>query len=82
MNTKIKKSIVGLMCIIGGAFSLYMIEKDSEVSFNGYLHLDNVEALASNEGWINDCVGIGSVDCNGRKVKSKSSIFSIPLLYK
>jgi hypothetical protein len=79
MNTKIRKSIIGVMCIIGVAFWAYTTKKSSDVHFNTYLQLANVEALASDEETATYCLGLGSIDCRGYKVESKAIIYSPPL---
>jgi hypothetical protein len=83
MNTKVKKSIIGVMCIIGVAFWAYMAKENSDVHFNTYLQLANVEALASTEGSAGGsatyCMGSGSIDCSGHKVERKIVAFSPPL---
>ncbi|MDR1091783.1 MAG: NVEALA domain-containing protein [Prevotella sp.] len=84
MNTKVKKSIIGVMCIMGVAFWAYTAKKGSDVHFNTYLQFANVEALAANEGGVGGggsgifCLGSGSVDCLGYKVEKKATIYSPP----
>lgn len=47
-----------------------------------FLQIENVEALASNEGVAKYCVGSGSVDCNGYKAEIVYTLFNLPLKYK
>jgi hypothetical protein len=82
MNTKIKKSIIGVMCIIGVIFWAHTTKKSSDVHFNTYLQFANIEALASNEGSATYCMGSGSIDCSGYKVERKIIAFSPPLYNK
>jgi hypothetical protein len=79
MNTKIRKSIIGVMCIIGVAFWAYTTKKSSDVHFNTYLQLANIEALASDEANATYCFGLGSIDCLGHKVERKLVAYSPPL---
>jgi hypothetical protein len=80
MNTKIRKNIVGAMCIIiGVVLGAHAAKKNSGVHANTYLQLANMEALASNEATSTYCIGSGSIDCNGYKVERKAIIFSPPL---
>lgn len=78
MNVKIKKSIFGIACMISGVI-LVNITKESSAPIVS-LQLENVEALASNEGSGNYiCIGSGSVDCNGYKVEGMVRPFSLPI---
>ena len=79
MNIKIKTGIVGIVCLIGGTLLVHTARNSSEINPNVYLQLDNINALASNEGGKNYCSGSGSIDCNGQKVEQKISTFGLPI---
>ena len=79
MTTKVKKSIMGVMCIMGVVFCVHTAKKDSDARFDTWLQLANAEALASGEAGSIYCIGSGSVDCHGYKVERKIVMFSPPL---
>ena len=81
IKIKIRKSIIGIICVIGGIILTHTVKNNSAMNSNSniYLLLGNIEALASNEGRRDYCVGFGSIDCNGQKAEYKVSTFSLPL---
>lgn len=81
MKTALKKSLIGLICLLGGISAFYPSQKNNSNS-EVYLQLANIDALASNEGSSIHCIGSGSIDCNGRKVDLRLSVFSLPIYNK
>lgn len=79
IKIKIRKGIIGIICVVGGIILTHTAKNNSPMNSKFYLLLDNIEALASNEGKKDFCVGSGSIDCNGRKVEYKVSTFSLPI---
>lgn len=71
MNRFFKMSF-GLACV---AAAFYFCSSENEEVYG--LASYNIEALASGEGGNVACVGSGSVDCSGFKVKYKVSGYSL-----
>jgi len=66
-----------LMLIFGTITTIYLSSSYYSPNHVSDIVLDNIEALASSEGGGNyQCFGVGSIDCNGRKVSNVYTSFN------
>ncbi|MDL2278286.1 NVEALA domain-containing protein [Parabacteroides sp. OttesenSCG-928-G07] len=62
------KQVLKLFIVVIGVASLLILSKKENQKLKE-LTFQNIEALAEDEGSDNWCLGDGSLDCNGIKVK-------------